>query len=369
MFDRKIKPKEKSSSGLKKELHLGKVSLSQKANFAKHLAVMLQSGVTIVIALQIIADSAQGKLKKVAQGVYVSVKNGQSLATSLSRYPDVFPKFMISSVYAGETSGTLVENLENVADQLKKEKELADKIKGAILYPTIILIAAFVLGTAVSIFILPKIVPLFEGLQIELPFTTRTLIAFSKLMQSYGIFIVPGTVIFIIFFLWFIKREFMHPITHWIILKCPIVKVIARQSNLARFCRTLGMLLRSGLTIDEALTVTKETVGNYYYKKSLRDIQLRIGKGLTLTQNLEHYEHLFPLMVVRMVRVGEESGNLESTLIYVADFYEGEVDVATKALSTTIEPVLLLCIGFLVGFLALSIISPIYNITGGVSRG
>jgi len=349
-------------------ISIGGVSLTQKALFAKHLSVMIKSGVAIVEALQIIEDSAEGKLKRVMAGVMKSVQSGHSLSDSFARYPKVFSGLFISAVSAGEKSGTLEENLNNIATQLEKEKELVGKVKGAMLYPVVILVASFLLGVAMTFLVLPKITPLFEGLQIDLPFTTRALIWFSRLVQSHGVTLFVGLVTLAVGFVWLIKRKFTRPVTHWMLLKTPVIKKISRNANLARFCRTLGMLLKSGLVVDEALLITKDSMGNYYYQQALESVSNRIGKGTKLSDNLRQFDRLFPLMVSRMVLVGEESGKLEETLTYLADFYEVEVENATKSLSTELEPALLIVVGLVVGFLALSIITPIYDITGSIRR-
>jgi len=360
--------KQNKSKNLNKDISFGRVGLAQKALLAKHLSVMLKSGLTITESLSIALDSSSGSLRKTLQGVLKSVESGQPLSSSFERYPKVFSGLFISATHAGESSGTLGENLEHLAEQLEKDKELVAKIKGAMLYPIVVLIAAFFLGLAMAFLVLPKITPLFEGLKMDLPVTTRGLIWFSHFVQDYGTALFAGIVGFVIFMIWLVKQKFIHPVTHWLFLKVPIIKKISINANLVRFSRTLGTLLKSGLNIDEALVITKDTVGNYYYKKALESASARIGKGTKLSDNLEQYPKLFPKMTTRMVRVGEESGRLEETLLYLAGFYEVEVDTATKFLATAIEPILLIFIGLTVGFLALSIITPIYNITGNIRR-
>lgn len=350
------------------DVSIGAVSLTQKALFAKHLAVMIKAGVNIVEALTITQQSAEGKLKKILGQVQKSVESGHSLSESFSRHPKVFNDLFIGATYAGESSGTLVQNLENIAEQMEKEKELVSKIKGAMLYPIVVLCATFALGLALAFWVLPKITPLFEGLKIDLPITTRALIWFSHFVQDHGLWLFLGIVFFVSFMIWLLKQKFVRPVTHKLFLKVPIIKKISINANLARFCRTLGTLIKSGITINESLDITSKTVGNYYYKKSLDKVAMSIGKGTKLSENLDLYGQYFPLVVTRMIRVGEESGKLEDTLLYLADFYEAEVDIATKSLSTAIEPVLLIIIGLVVGFLALSIITPIYEITGNVKR-
>lgn len=350
------------------EINFGGIDLTDRALFAKNMSVMIKSGIPIVEALDIAADSTQGKFKQVIMQIANSVASGKSLSDGLEEFPKVFSSLFINSVYAGETSGTLEENLEYVAEQLHKEKELTAKIKGALLYPIVVLVAAVMLGVGVVFFVLPKITPLFEGLGVDLPITTRILIWISHFVEQHSVSLLSGIVIFTGAFVWVTRQKFSHPVTHWVLLRMPVVKSLVCNSNIARFCRTLGTLIKSGLTVSEAVAITAETSSNYYYVEALNDISRRLVSGSTLSSNIIMHGDLFPKIVTRMIRVGEESGRLEETLLYLASFFEEEVDDGAKNLSTAIEPILLIGIGIGVGFLALSIITPIYSITGNISR-
>ncbi|MBD3311549.1 MAG: hypothetical protein GF349_03565 [Candidatus Magasanikbacteria bacterium] len=364
----KKEDKKKKESLMALDISIGGVTLVQKAVFAKHLAVMLKSGITITEALGIALESSEGKLKRIVRQIQESVKSGRTLSDSLARYPKVFSGLFINAVKAGEASGTLEQNLNSVAEHLEAQKELIAKIKGAMLYPIIVLIASFVLGMGVTFFVLPKITPLFEGLDVDLPATTRGLIWFSHFVQDHGLILFISIVGVTVFLLWLVRQKFSRPVTHWLLLRLPILKDIVYKSNLITFTKTMGLLLKSGLNIDEAMDISKETLGNFYYSRSVTQISKRIDKGFSLSDNLKEYYTLYPTIVVEMVRVGEESGNLTETLLYLSDFYETELDEATKSLAAAIEPVLLIFIGLVVGFLALSIITPIYDITGNIRR-
>lgn len=366
-----IKTKQAKQKTIKKnplDISLSGVSLGQRTLLARHLAIMLKSGLSLTESLRIVQDSARGALRNILDHVVRSVTSGRSFADALSDHTKVFPGLFISAVRAGEVSGTLETNLEHLALQLEKDRAIVSKVKGALVYPIIVLVATVVLSLVIAFFVLPQIIPLFVGLKMKLPVTTQMLIAFSLFVQQNGVPFLISLVIGIVFLLWLMKRPFVRPVTHWFFLKIPIVKQITQSSNLARFSRTLGMLLKSGLRIDEALEIMKQTLENVYYKAAMHELGLRVTKGSTLYEILNQYPHLFPIVLVHMVRVGEESGKLEDTLLYLGDYYESEVDAATKALSTAIEPALLIFIGLAVGFLALSIITPIYNITGGVKK-
>ncbi|MEK7576415.1 MAG: type II secretion system F family protein [Patescibacteria group bacterium] len=358
----------KSNSVFSKELSIGGVGLADRALFAKHLAVMLKSGVPITEALSTAADAASGKLKNTISTILVAVESGRPLSAAFSDHPKIFSGLFVQATYAGETSGTLVENLENVATQLEKEKELVTKIQGALLYPAIILVATFILGLAMAFLVLPKITLLFEGLHTKLPLTTRMLISFSQYIELHGTQLVIEILIGVGAFMWVVRQKFSRPVTNFMTLHTLIIKKMTRASNLARFSRTLGTLLKSGIGIGEALDITQNAVGNYYYQRAIGEAALRVSKGEKLAESLSDFGKLFPKIVTRMIKVGEESGRLEDTLFYLADFYEVEVDSSAKSLSTAIEPVLLLVIGLIVGGLALSIITPIYEITGNIHR-
>lgn len=350
------------------DLSIGRIKAVDKILFAKHLSIMLKSGLAISEALDILYKQTKGRMKNVVAGIKNSVESGNSFSSSLADTKNVFSQMFISSVYIGESSGMLSENLENIADRLSREQELKNKVKGAMFYPSIVMILAFGLGLVMSFVVLPKILPLFNGLDIDLPMSTRFLIWFSAFIQNNS-----GKIIFILFvsvvaFIWFIRQEFSRPITSFIILKIPIVNKINCNNNLAIFCGTLGNLLKSGLNIDEALDITRGAVGNYYFKKSLEQVALKTRQGNKLTDSLEEYGELYPDLAVSMLKVGEKSGRLEETFFYLSEYYEAEVDNSTKKLSVAIEPILLIFIGLVVGGLAISIITPIYQLTGGVHR-
>lgn len=362
---RREKPKK---SILELDINIGGVSLTQKALFAKNLSLMLKAGLPIAEALNIATSSAKGKMRGVLEKVRSSVEAGRPLSASFADHSGTFSGLFINVTRAGEASGTLVENLEGIAEQLKKEKEIISKIKGAMMYPIVVLAATFGLGLVLAFVVLPQITPLFEGLQIDLPITTRALIAFSHFIQNSGFYLFIGIIAFSGFIVWLLRQKFTKPYTNWLLLKVPIIKNITRNSNLARFSRTLGTLLKSGVPIDEAMEITANTVGNYYYQRALGQVARASSKGTKLSDNLSQFSSFFPTLLTKMIKVGEESGNFEETLFYLAEYYEAEVDNSTKALSTTIEPILLLFIGLVVGFLALSIITPIYDITGNIRR-
>jgi type IV pilus assembly protein PilC len=360
--------KQKKKNVLDLNISLGGITPLQKAVFAKNLSLMLKSGLDIIEALHIIASQSTGKFKSIIDDIIIAVESGNSLANSFKKHSKVFSPIFVNTTLAGESSGTLADNLENLSNHLKRNNEVISKIKGAMVYPIIVIIGAFGLGTVLSFVVLPKIIPLFEGLNMDLPLTTKLLIAFSHFIENHRIALLVGLFFGIFFIQWLLRQKWIKPITHYILLKIPVINNLVINSNLANFCNTLGMLLKSGLIIDEALSITKEVVSNYYYKRALEDVHKKTIQGNKLSDNLNNHPSLFPKMVVSMIKVGERSGNLENSLFHLSEYYDTEIDVSTKTLSTAIEPILLMLIGLFVGLLAVSIITPIYKLTGNVSR-
>jgi len=358
----------KKNGFLAYEIVIGGIDASQKAVVAKQLAVTIEAGLPILEALAISRDSSQGRMKRILTEVMESVSTGHTLADSFARQPKYFSKLFVNSIYAGEESGTLSEAFRGLAVQMTKEKELIGKIRGALVYPLFVLLTAIILGMSISLFVLPKITPLFEGLNVKLPFTTIIIIEFSKLVQLYGYYLFPAIIglIFLTFWAW--RQKWAKPVTDILVLNMPVIKHISKGSNIVQFCRALATLLKSGLNVTQALEVAHDSVTNFYYRKALKSVADRVAKGTSINENLEQHQWIFPLIVTRMIKVGEESGRLEETLFYLADYFDNEVDASTKNLSTSIEPILLLSIGGIVAFLALSIITPIYEITGKIGR-
>lgn len=359
---------EKKKNILQRDVAIGGITAADRVTFAKHLAVMLTAGLSIIEALSIVVDSSKGKMKRVLKKVKLSLESGNSLAQALRDQKGEFSELFISAVDAGEKSGTLEQNLQYLAEQLDKEKKMNGKVRSAMAYPVIILIASTFLALGMAYFVLPQIVPLFSGLNVELPLTTRIIIKFSEIVREYGQWLFPGVIAGMVGIYTLLKQKFMRPITHMVMLHVPILKQVVLKSNLTRVSLTLGTLLKSGLDIEESLKITSGSADNFYFKRYLKKTVDKVVAGESLADVLARKEKLFPKLLVSMVQVGESAGSLDETLLYVASYYESEVENATKTLTTAIEPLLLLGIGMVVGTLALGIITPIYEVTGNLNR-
>ncbi|MEK7606239.1 MAG: type II secretion system F family protein [Patescibacteria group bacterium] len=347
-----------------------KFSIKDQVLFAKRLSFLINAGVTILESLHILSEQAHSKsIKRVYEKLIADVSNGMKLADALARHKGVFGDFAINLIRVGETTGALGKNLHYLADELKKKADLRRKVIGSLIYPVIISVATILLTALLTVFIFPKILPIFSSMNVDLPMSTRVLIVVSDFLQNYGLLTAGLIVVLIITF--FVLHKKVLPFrffTDRLLLKLPLVGGIAKNYNMANFSRTFGLLLKSGVPVMESLDVVGNSTRNLFYRKECHKMVERVRRGEEVSKYLIEHPRRFPHILAHMVAVGEKTGKLSDTLVYLSDFYEGEVDDQTKNLSTTIEPVLMVFLGTVVGFVAVSVITPIYEITGSLSR-
>jgi type IV pilus assembly protein PilC len=346
----------------------GHVSLLDKVIFARHLSLMLRSGLALIEALEVIKEQTTSKkMGRVISGVLKDISNGATLADSLEKYPRVFSNIFVGMVRVGEASGTLERNLEYVAGVLEKDYELRKKVIAALIYPIIILVATFFVAAAMTIFVLPKLVKMFETFKISLPLATRIFLGLAKFMVANGLYVFIGAVVLVVVIRILVRARPTRPFFHLINIHLPFLKRVIRNINLARAMTVLAVLLKSGVTINEGLAITAKTIDNARYRQIFEGAVVAVKKGTSLSAALRD-NPLIPVMTSRMIAVGEKTGKLEENLFYLSDFYSGEVEQATKNLSSVIGPVLMIVIGVVLGLLAIAIISPIYQFTGSLGR-
>ena len=341
------------------------VPLLEKMLFAEHLSLMLKSGTPISDSLGTLKDEAKSKaLKKALERVLKEILAGRSLNQSLGFYPKIFDDFFCSIVEIGERTGRLDENLKFLAIKLGQENELRARIRGAMIYPLILLIVAVIIVSIVIFFLLPRITPLFQLIGIRLPLPTRILISILPFTKKYWSGILIS--IFLIFLLIKILRSFQ--LTKFyldrISLSLPFLGNFLKNAHLAQFARSLHTLLKSGLPIRESLELCRQVLQNQAYKGNLDYLISEIERGEKIGQTLKKFPNNFPLIFSQMVLTGEKTGNLDEALSYLAQFYEEKVSSDSKRLSSIIEPVLIIFVGLLVGFIAFAIITPIYQFLG-----
>lgn len=349
---------------------LGRVSLTEKLLFTKHLLIMLKSGITISEGIETIAaQTKSAQFRKVLEELGRDIRNGQTLAKALTKHPKIFNQFYASLIEVGEESGTLETSLDYLAKQQASEYALRKKIQAALLYPGIVLVAVTIVGLGMSLFVLPKLVDLFTSLDVKLPLTTRILLFFANLMKNHGTFIILGFIISIFIFRIFISLSMVRPIWDKLLLSLPIFGTLFQNRELSLMCRNLGIMLKSGLPIRRALEVEYFACENYVFKDYVKRIQKSVAKGKEIASELSlGYYSKFSPIAIKMIGVGEKTGQLDESFLYLSNFFDEEVDNIAKNLSVVLEPIILLVIGFVVGFVALAIISPIYELTGSIRR-
>jgi type IV pilus assembly protein PilC len=343
------------------------VSLAEKINIIDNLGVMLKAGISISRALQILVKQTKNaKLKVILADIYTQVQGGKSLGDALASHPHVFSNIFVSMVKVGELSGNLDNSLAYLGVQLHREADLKSKVKGAMIYPSVIMGVMIIIGILMSIFVLPKLTSIFKEFDTNLPLITRIVISIADFMSAHGFMVIAG-LIAIIFGLVTAYQSYQgKKIFHTLLLHFFIINTIIKKINLARFARILSSLLKSGIPFVQGLEVASQSLSNIPYKELVGVAAGEVKLGKSLADSLGKNDVLFPVLVIQMLQVGEESGTVEDILGQLAAHYEEEVDSTLRNLSSIIEPLLLLFIGGIVGVLAMALISPIYNISENI---
>ena len=334
--------------------------------FTKYLSVLLNSGLPIDEALDILQQQAKGDFKIILDSLMNAVRTGKTLADGLAEYPRTFSAVYVNLIRAGEASGSLQKNLDQLSLQLQKEHELSSKIRGAMMYPAVILSAGVVISIGIFVFILPAISGIFVSLHVELPLATRIMLWISTTLTDHGLVILPSAAVIGFVFSRILGLRVVKPFTHAVILRIPVIGTLSLKTNLARFTRLMGTLLLSGIAIQNALEISETVLKNVRYRALFQKVREEVMHGKTISSQLEAAPRLVPPMALRLIRVGEETGTLGEMFTYLANFYEVEVDDSTRNLPALLEPLLIMAIGALVAGLALAILTPIYKIVGSV---
>lgn len=348
-------------------LRFQRISVTEKLFFVQHLSVMIKAGISLAKALEMLAkQTANKRFQKVVDQLYQTVNKGDTLAAALKKYPDVFDELFANMVAAGEASGTLEEVLKGLYLQLKRNHQLVTKIRGALMYPLIILFAMGVIGAGVMIFVVPKFISIFKDADIELPLMTKILIAVSDAIVNNGLLVTIITLITLIIIIKLSSMPTVKSWWHWLFLKLPVLGPIVKKINLARFARTMSSLLKTDIKIVESFKIASTTVNNIHYKNSLMQAAEKVKKGVLINEVLADYPELYNHVIRQMVTVGEETGELDKILEEIAGFYEEEVEEIMNSLPTIIEPVIILVLATVIGLMAVAIIMPMYSLTNAI---
>lgn len=347
-----------------KTISFGGVKDEQKVAFARNLSAMIDAGLPLSRALTVIERQTKNKkFQEIIAELNTAVNSGQSFSDQLKEYPKVFSPLFVSMVKAGEESGKLSDTFAVIADQLERSYKLKKKVKGAMLYPSIIISAMLIIAALMLVFVVPTLTSTFIELNVELPLSTRFVIWISDFLKNN---ILLSLVLIAAFFgsiFMALRTKGGKSFIHTVILRLPVIGFIAKEVNSARTASTLSSLLSSGVEVVRSIEIAKDVVQNVHYKKVLDEMAAQIKTGGQMSAVLKEHERLYPPFVNEMVAVGEETGKLAELLGRVAEFYESDVEEKTKNISTIIEPVLMIFIGAAVGFFALSMITPMYSLT------
>jgi len=365
-----MKKEKKETSEKNKLSFLAKhapINLVNKLFFTQQLEVMVRTGFPLARALGIIEIQMEHKrFKQIIEDMKKNVEKGSPLSKAASEYPKVFSETYISMIAAGEASGKLDEALKRLTIQLKKSHEIRTKIKNALTYPAIVLIAMVAIGIAMLIFVLPKITSIYAESGAKLPLPTRIMIGTTDFIITNGIYLTVAIIILLVLLARFLKTNRGKRVFHKILLKLPIVSPIIKKINLANFSRSLSSLLQTDIPIVETFQIISRTSSNIYYKEYLANAAEELKKGVSVKDTLEKDRQLFPPLITQIVNIGEESGTLDTISEEIANFYEEEVSQTMGNLATIIEPVLMLVLGAAVGAVAVAVVMPIYSLVNAI---
>ncbi len=334
--------------------------------FSRQLATLIESGITILSGLQMLAEESASKpLKRALERVIEDVQEGETFSNALRKQPHVFPPIYSRMMEIGERMGNMETVLRQVATYMEKREDLTRKVRGAMAYPAFIISLAIGVVFLMITFTLPGIMGLFSEFNVELPLTTRILIAVTEFTSAHQTQLVTGAVLFVVLLALYLRTPIGRRQKDILLLKIPVINSITIQSSMAQLCHTMSILLRAGLPMAEIMNLLVETMGNVILREALERVRMEMLQGHGLSQPLRQ-EKVFPSLLAQMVRVGEETGTLDSNLETLAKFYEEEADRKINTLTSMMEPALMLFVGGLVGFLAVSVIMPMYTMIGAM---
>ena len=343
------------------------LSLHDKILFASNLGAMIEAGLSLSRALEVIErQGGNTRSKAVVHAIAERVRGGGSLHDSLALHSNIFPPVFIAMVAAGEESGKLPQSLGIISSQLEKSYELRRKIRGAMVYPAVIVTVIILIGILMMIYVVPALTATFKDLGVELPISTRLVIWFSNFVSAHKIFTLLAFPVILLGFWRSLKISYVKRLFETLILKLPLISPLIQKINSAMTMRTISSLVSSGVSMVESLRITEDVLQNHAYRELLRHARESVQKGLPLSASFRGNEKLYPILVGELTAVGEETGDLPGMLMKGAEFYEKEVEQVTKNLSVIIEPVLMVLIGIAVGFFAIAMLGPMYSLTDAI---
>lgn len=338
------------------------VSNKEIMDFTRQLSTMINSGLTLTNALTILQDQARPAMDKMLSVIIRKIEGGATFHSALLTYPNVFSKVYVSLIKSGEAAGKLDRILGELADSLEKQEAFKRKVKGALIYPAIVITGMVIVAFIMMVYVVPKLTEMYEEMEADLPLPTQVLIGISNFLASFWYLVVIAAISLIYGFNRWRRTYLGREAFDSFILKIPIIGKLITKIILTQVIRTLSMLINAGVPIIEALNIVADAANNAIFERSIREAAKKVEKGLPLTVALEKYEE-YPTVVIQMISVGEQTGKVGEVLARVAVYFEQEAEVAIKGLTTAIEPLMMIVLGIGVGFIVISIITPIYNLT------
>jgi type IV pilus assembly protein PilC len=357
----------KEKSGVAKGKGGKKVPVLEKANFCRYLSTMIESGLPLTEAVDVYAQDTSNKaFKSILDDVLAGLEKGQALSTGFSRHPRVFDSLFIALIRAGEASGTLAKSFEYLSKQLFADYDLRRKVKGAMMYPAVVItVMAFILMLLIF-FVLPKIAPIFLQMGLELPLVTKVILKVGIWMSGHTLLAIIGGISFMVGLFIALRWDKSRVALLKLVTLVPQIRRLVDQLDMARFSRIFSTLMASGVAVNEIVSLVFSSLSQDKYRRLSGVFEEEVKKGSQISAILRR-EKVFPRIVVRMVATGEKAGTMDKMLLYLADFYEGEVENQLHDLTNLLEPVLMLVVGVGVGILVLSVIAPIYSLVGSLS--
>lgn len=345
-----------------------KINVKEITLFSRQFATLIEAGIPISRSLYILTQNTRNKqFAKILNNIRTQIEQGTSLSVALSKYDKIFPPIYIDMVASGEVSGALHEVLDRLASYMENEKSIKSKVKSAFIYPTIVLVVAIAVVFLMLIYVIPKFIPIFEDMGEQLPLPTRMLLNLSEFMQTSWWMLIVGFLVMLIAIGIYRQTPMGRKQTDILKLKIPIIGDVISKSAIARFCRTLETLQRSGVPLIQSLGIVGKTSGNYVIQRAVENSITSLENGEGISAPLAE-SGAFPVLVTQMISIGEETGELEQILTKIADFYEEEVGIAVATMTSLIEPIITVFLGVLIGFIAVAIIMPMYEMMGNLQE-
>ncbi len=341
-----------------------RIPVAQKLFLVQQLSIMIRTGISLAVAIKTLKDQTVNRgLRRILGDLGAEVERGTTLAKALEAHRAVFGDLFISMVAGGEASGRLEDVLQQLYEQLKRDHALMAKVRGAMIYPAVIIIAMVGVAVLTMIFVIPNLISIFQEINVPLPLATRVLIRLSRFSTRYGAYAAVFVIIGGIVLVRLLRSGRPRYAWHWLLLKLPVAGVIIQKINIARFCRTFSSLLKTDIAVVRGFEITAAILGHEHYRRLLLEAKEKVKRGTSIKESLVSRGQLFPPVVLQMIAVGEETGALDTVLAESAAFYENDLEQTMTALPTLIEPILIVLLGLGVAAMAVAVITPLYSLS------